>query len=283
MPEDEVNRNFQLGFNETAFRYWSNQPVATPELLGVAAIGGGGFLEALYRHWEEVRHLTRLIPFNRDTSVLELGCGNGRWIESIAPLVKYYEAVDFSQQMIAIANERIRRRGLDNVQLFHAAVRDHTPTSAFEVVYLSGVSQYLRDDELSHLLSRLRNYLKPGGILVDRSTLHRYERQIKNVDGYASIYRTANELGEIFQKAGLTNVYHRESYTSLNFVQIIQRLLNRHKVTRLLIATAPLSFVVLRACANLSNAVVGRVGEMKIYSHDFMLFSSSLSDTTSQS
>ena len=234
-------------------------------------MGGCGFFEVLYRHREEVRHLMRLVAFNKQTSVLELGSGNGRWIESIAPRVKYYEAVDFSDQMIATASARVRRLRLDNVQLVQAKIQDHIPTRTFDVIYLGGVSQYLRDCELSQLLSRLRNYLSVTGVLVERSTLHRYEK-ITKMDDYACIYRTADELAEIFKNAEYTKSYHRESYTPLDFPPFIQRLLVRRKIQRLLIAAIPFSFAILRVCANISKASFGHFGEMKTYSHDFMLF-----------
>lgn len=271
MPEEDVNKLAQNGFNERARRYWNTQAVAAPEMLGVAPMGECGFFEVLYRHREEVRHLTRLVAFNKQTSVLELGSGNGRWIESIAPRVKYYEAVDFSDQMIATASARIRSLRLDNVQLFQAKIQDHVPTRTFDVIYFGGVSQYLQDGELLQLVSRLRNYLSVTGVLVERSTLHRYDRKIK-MDGYACIYRTADELAEIFGNAEYTKSYHRESYTPLSFPPYIQRLLLRPKIERLLIAAIPLSFVILRVCASISKGSFGYFGEMKTYSHDFMLF-----------
>ena len=43
MPEEDVNKEVQYGFNETARRYWNAQSIAAPEMLEVAPMGGCGF------------------------------------------------------------------------------------------------------------------------------------------------------------------------------------------------------------------------------------------------
>jgi hypothetical protein len=55
-----------------AKQYWTQQSSVQHELMGVSDIGGCGKTEVLYRHFEEVRHLRRLIVFNHQKTILEL-------------------------------------------------------------------------------------------------------------------------------------------------------------------------------------------------------------------
>jgi SAM-dependent methyltransferase len=266
------DRSGASGDYRTSRDYWSRPANLDPQLAGVAAIGGAGMAEILYRHHEELRHLKRIARFDKNTAVLELGCGNGRWVESLAPLVDRYVAVDFSEGMLALSRERVRRSGLTNVTFHAAAVQEYVPDRSFDVIYLSGVSQYLHDAELEQLLGRMTSHLSADGVVVDRSTIHRRRRELSSQPGYFCIYRTADELLKTFACAGLENVYHGESYRFLNFPEPVQRMLRRPATARLVAATAGVSHAALRMGAAISRRIAGDVGELVEYSHDFLAF-----------
>jgi SAM-dependent methyltransferase len=257
---------------QTARHYWSHQNAAVPELLGVAALGGCGLTEVIYRHHEEVRHFMRLVPLARTTSLLELGCGNGRWVTALGPRVGHYTAVDFSAQMLAEARRRTTAMGLANVHFIEASAQDYVPERTFDVIYLSGVTQYLHDEDLSQLLQRLRPHLSSDGVIVDRSTLHRRARMMATQPGYFSIYRTGDELIQVFATAGWSNHYRARSYRFLNFSRSVQRVLGTWPIHRLVAATAPVSFAGLRLAAGVRDACFGPTGELVDYSHEFFLF-----------
>ena len=51
----------------------------------------------------------RILPeleLDKNSKVLEIGCGIGRWAETVIPLVKLYRGVDFSSGMIEAAGAR---------------------------------------------------------------------------------------------------------------------------------------------------------------------------------
>jgi len=259
------------GEYEIAHHYWSHQKAGSPELFGVADIGGGGVTEVLYRHHEELRRLRRIISIDKEKSVLELGCGNGRWVVSLAPLVKHYVAVDFSSQMLEMARKRAAQLRLTNITFCQTAAQDFFPKDNFDIIYLAGVSQYLHDADLAQLLQRLLPRLSPGGVIVDRSTIHCWRYCFSEQPGYFCIYRTAAELIRLFESAGLVNTYRKESYRFLNFPATVQKLLWRRRTARLVAATAPLSFMLLRMAAFLGRFFL-KSGETAPYSHDFFLF-----------
>lgn len=257
---------------QTALHYWSHQNSEDPELLGVAALGGCGATEVRYRHYEEVRHFKRMVSLPETAVLLELGCGSGRWVTALGAGVANYEAVDFSEQMLDVARCRAKAIGLHNVHFVQTSAQDYVPERTFDVIYLSGVSQYLHDEDLAQLLRRLVPHLAPEGMIVDRSTTHRRNRNISEQKDYFSIYRTGSDLIRVFTDAGLVNSYRADSYTFLNFSRPIQRVLSTRLIGRFMTATAPASFNVLRTLARLRNALFAPSGELIDYSHEFFIF-----------
>ncbi|MRR16567.1 MAG: class I SAM-dependent methyltransferase [Deltaproteobacteria bacterium] len=255
-----------------SYEYWMKQTAVRPELLGVSDIGGCGLTEVLYRHFEESRHLRRLVAFDRQKTVLELGSGNGRWAISLAPLVKHYDAVDFSQPMLDIARTRAALLKLDNITFCREAAQDYIPTSSFDIVYLSGVTQYLHDADLRKLLKRLYRSLRPNAVIIDRSTVHRRQRLLTDRQDYFCIYRTSDELEQIFREAGFKLDYRRQSYLFLNVPGVLRRLLSSRQCAGAVRLTAPLSFHFLRILANASRRIWGPTGEVVDFSHDFFIF-----------
>lgn len=257
---------------QTAQHYWSHQDSEGPELLGVAALGGCGATEVNYRHYEEVRHFKRLVPLTRTTALLEIGCGNGRWVTALGTSVGHYEAVDFSEQMLNAARCSAEASGIRNVCFVQTSAQDYLPKQIFDVIYLSGVAQYLHDEDLTQLVQRLLPHLAPEGVIVDRSTTHRRARNMSGQQGYFSIYRTGSDLIRLFADAGLVNGYRANSYNFLNFSRPIQRVLSTRLIGRFVTATAPASFAVLRTAARLRNRFFEPTGELADYSHEFFLF-----------
>jgi ubiquinone/menaquinone biosynthesis C-methylase UbiE len=256
-----------------AHDYWMREPAINPDFPGIAAFGGGGRTELLYRHYYECQHLRGLIRFNAQMSVLDLGCGSGRWIESLAPLVSRYVAVDYSQAMLDVASRRVRSLGLSNVTLLCAPAQDYAPGERFDVVYLSGVTQYLHDRDLEPMLRKLVGQIKPGGVIVDRSTVHQRTRTASAQPSYFCIYRTADELIALYSRAGAENTYHAKSYPFLSLPAGVQNLLNRPRIHGAIGATVPASLWALRAGAWAAGLLLRPAGELTEYSHDFFAFS----------
>ena len=261
---------------QVAQEYW--EQMHAPQLLGVIALGDGGLSEVLYRQYEEVRHLRKIVAFDRGKSVLELGSGNGRWAIALAPLVADYMGIDFSQSMIAAASRRVAELGFDNVTFHKIALQNYTPDQSFDVIYLSGVSQYLNDVDLKALLDRLQGALKPNGIVIDRSTTGNWTGLKIEKSDYFAIYRTAAEIVGLYRGSGWSNYYCQPSYRILSFPPIIRRLVAGKKFARLVRLTAPFSFYLLRAWATAIGTRFDPTGSLSEFSHDFFLFRRSSED-----
>ncbi len=148
-------------------------------------------------------------------NLLELGSGNGRWITAIAPLVKHYDAVDFSHHAIEIARESIVSLNLNNVNLIEESVIDFYSSRKYDVIIFSGITQYLQDDEIRKIIRNISPCLTNNTIIIDRSTINYKKREILQSHDYYSIFRTPSELQNIFSDFGFVLTYQKRSYTFL--------------------------------------------------------------------
>jgi SAM-dependent methyltransferase len=173
-------------------------------------------VEIPYRHqseWETFRRRLPPPPF----SLLELGCGAGRWAFSLAPLVSRYVGVDLSVEQIRVAKEYATQKRWKHLEFFVNNIMDYDPgEERFDCIYLSGVAMYLEDEELDALLSRIKVWLKPGGLLVERdSILVGAVRHVRDDGQYFAIYRLCEEIIASFTRAGFSFVDDTRSYSIL--------------------------------------------------------------------
>jgi SAM-dependent methyltransferase len=258
--------------SEVPFRFWNRMQGVPPPLIGVHGMGGGGLIEVWYRHYFEFRHLQRICRFRKDMKVLELGCGNGRWALSIAPQVKEYVGVDFSEPALRVAGEQIKKSKLANVSLVEKNISEFVSSDTFDVIYLSGVSQYLTDEEFELTLAHIRASCHRATVIVDRSTINVKQREIMENGNYWALFRTSGELAMLLKTIGFALVYQKRSYRFLRG----SRLLGHRRLNDFLAMpvrwTRPLSFHLLHLTTILADALKPVPFERGERSHDFFVF-----------
>lgn len=139
--------------------------------------------------------------------ILDIGCGIGRWAETLSDRAATYVGIDISPRLIEIARERIR--SANAVFLVGGAVdvtrNDIVEHGPFDLVIMSGIMIYLNDDALLECLHGLAAIVAPGGriymreplALEDRLTLSDHWSEELN-QHYSAIYRPAAELETLF-------------------------------------------------------------------------------------
>jgi ubiquinone/menaquinone biosynthesis C-methylase UbiE len=144
-------------------------------------------LEAL-EHKAQLQFLQAVDPKPTDV-VLDAGCGSGRNISFLSPLVKEIVGVDFSKQMLQRALERAQNEKLANVQLISGSVTElKFDDHVFDKIVCASVLQYLDDEQCALAIREMVRVCKPGGTLV----LH-----VKNG---TSLYALSLRLVRVFQR-----------------------------------------------------------------------------------
>lgn len=184
-------------WNRTARKY-----AADP----IADIGG------YKRTLEETRRLLR-----RGDSVLELGCGTGTTALRLAPAVERIVATDLSQEMIAIAREKLALDGMHNVSFEVGTIDDRRwGEAAFDAVLAFSVLHLV--SPLPDVLRAIHRVLRPGGLFISKTPclklMHPVIRALmpamRLVGGAPSTVRFFSdvELQEAFVAAGFEIVDH---------------------------------------------------------------------------
>ena len=99
---------------------------------------------------------------DRQSKVLDVGCGSGRWTKYLAPHVGFIEAVDPSQAVF-VADELLK--DFDNVRITQAGV-DELPfeDNAFDFVFSLGVLHHVPNT--AQALQKCVQKLKPDGWML---------------------------------------------------------------------------------------------------------------------
>lgn len=114
--------------------------------------------------------LERLLGYMRlDKTVraVDFACGNAMLMELIAPRVKSYTGVDFSEPFIRVANEKKTRLSIENADFVCADINDFCSQrlQTFDVAFAMDVSEHIYDAEWLATLKSIRSSLKPNGRL----------------------------------------------------------------------------------------------------------------------
>lgn len=123
---------------------------------------------------------------NEKSYVLDLGCGSGRWSKYVASKVKFVEAVDPSQSVIAAS---YLLKDVPNVRITQAGV-DHIPfgDESFDFAFSLGVLHHIPNTQLA--LNKLAKKVKIGGHIL----IYLYYNLDNRSSLYKFIFKTSNLL-----------------------------------------------------------------------------------------
>ena len=164
------------------------------------------------RDWNifEKEYILPQLDINEHSRVLDIGCGIGRWAESIIPICGYYCGTDFSIQMIEAAKER-NYNADKNYDFFTSSFQEfveHDNSSInqkFDKVIIGGVCMYINDRDvnecflnmLNHLQNKCTIYLTETVAIKNRLTLDECPSEALKTN-YDVIYRTPEEYNEYY-------------------------------------------------------------------------------------
>lgn len=160
------------------------------------------------RDENEKQTVLKLFKTHADsTHVLDLGCGNGRWFDSIKESILAYEGVDFS-----VANINYARKNRKGAQInFESGAAENISTlqlkySPYDLVLSCGLLCYLNEKQINLTLrsliplvnKRAQIYLRTSvSVVGERLTLKDFYSETLKRD-YHCIYRTPEEYEAYF-------------------------------------------------------------------------------------
>ena len=203
-------------------QFWDQAAKATllVEKASVGMLTEGNEYNAIYRLAEEEAHFLNIFSPDPTKRVLEVGSGGGRWAFFLANKVSSVVGIDFSESMIEIAEQQRAARKISNVSFVHADLLGYNEEEKFDLIYFSGVLQYVSDEEILRSIEKASELLTPGGVIISRDTVQENRRVVKAGD-YPVIYRTISEYRSIFEQAGFTLDYNEFSYPPRRFSHFI--------------------------------------------------------------
>jgi ubiquinone/menaquinone biosynthesis C-methylase UbiE len=192
----------------------------------VGMLTEGNEFNSIYRRTSEHKHFLELVDLNKSMRVLEVGSGGGRWSFFLADKVESVVGIDFSQAMVDIAMQGVKENKVDNVHFYCGDMFDYQSDVEFDLVYFSGVLQYVTDDDLCKMVQKAKALLKSDGYIISRDSTQEL-RRVTNTDEYPVVYRMVDEYRTLFEKCGYNMDYTEVSYVPRRFSQFISKFYSR--------------------------------------------------------
>lgn len=165
--------------------------------------------------------LAPLLKIDSDSSVLDIGCGVGRWgwfLAERTPNIDYV-GIDFSASLIEKAQEEAIQLGLSRLNFQTMSAIAIEPEALivkppYDLILISGLLIYLNDADCSKVLADASGLCAPNGLIyirepvgvIERFTLDRFYSSELSQE-YSAIYRTVAELQTLFDQAFSKNIF----------------------------------------------------------------------------
>ena len=174
---------------------------------------------AVERDRQEKEKICSALDWEGGGTVLDIGCGIGRWGEAVLGKGWKYTGIDYSRKLLGIAEENLKGYGSmktllhGSFQEFKVALLKNGIAGKFQKVFINGVMMYINDVDLEKGLedvleacgSKCQVYLKESMAARERLTLDRFYSGSLSQD-YTAIYRGTGEykgrVGRHFVKNG---------------------------------------------------------------------------------
>jgi cyclopropane fatty-acyl-phospholipid synthase-like methyltransferase len=167
-----------------------------------------------------VQRIERLLPFfdlSPDDEVADFGCGNGVLLELIAPRVRAYVGVDFSEEFVRAAERRRDAAGIRNGTFYCGDIVsfcDARP-NRFDAAFALDFSEHVYDDQFVRLFRAIHGSLKPGAALYLHTPNAEYFMErlkargiLTQVEGHVGV-RDVRQHERLLRECGFASVQVR--------------------------------------------------------------------------
>jgi 2-polyprenyl-3-methyl-5-hydroxy-6-metoxy-1,4-benzoquinol methylase len=170
---------------------------------------------------EYENRLEQMKPFlNKDMSLFEIGCGDGKYLKMVKPFVAEAEGLELSPPQVKLLRE-------EGFTCYDVMIDEMEPPKQYDIVCMYALLEHVPN--VQEFLSHLKKYVKPGGhifievpnrknVLVNGFDIEEFKTHYyRPVHLY---YFTPKSLGKLleqsgfnfeirtFQQASITNLFH---------------------------------------------------------------------------
>jgi|TARA_Y100000034_G_scaffold94516_1_gene114543 ubiquinone/menaquinone biosynthesis C-methylase UbiE len=141
------------------------------------------------------------VDLNKEMTVLDAGCGTGRWSLLMAPYVKKVIGLDNNQKAIDVLQNKVKQGNTNIETLCNSITSIPLPDNSVDMTFTNITLQHITGDDFVKAVGEIKRVTKPGGqiVLIEHSfTL------IKNTPDL--VCRKPKEYAEAFKPAKLKKV-----------------------------------------------------------------------------
>jgi len=166
-----------------------------------------------------VQHLESLFK-NRTgpAHVLELGCAQGEWARSLAPVVDSWLGIDESPKAIEQAQRLQSNEGLSNLNFKVDSLYNIQTEGHFQVIVLGGILAQLQDEDIKALLESARLQLAAGGMVYVQVPIIPGIYPPFSAKFMTPKYRKEHDYCQLFGQCGFLATWERDEIESETFL-----------------------------------------------------------------
>lgn len=154
---------------------------------------------------EKISAAIARLPLGKDMSGMEFGCGTGLVSLALAPKLKSMLALDTSQGMLDVLQEKIDELQLTNMHCLNADILEDAYKERYDLIVCSMTLHHLEDAD--GVLKRFCELLNPGGYLaVADLELEDGNFHDPSAEGIFHLGFDTNELQSTLAGMGMKNI-----------------------------------------------------------------------------
>jgi SAM-dependent methyltransferase len=193
---------------ESVKAFWNNNAKKDSSLKSVLLGYDFGENSAVLHNQKEAKIVLDFIGEDKKT-ILDIGCGIGRWAYNLKRIIKTYDGIDFSEEFVKSANNNFKGyAGINFYCMSATEIEAKKLLEKYDVIIATEVSMYINDEELYKLYGYINKFASKGSLLYiqDTTSLLNTRLTLKDFDSkelktkYNAIYRTKAEYESLFGK-----------------------------------------------------------------------------------
>ncbi len=169
------------------------------------------------------QNFLRIMAAKAEWTILDVGCGAGTLALPLAGLVRQVTALDFSEVMISILEEKCRERGIANVTSRVVSWEDDWDAAGIAEHDVAIASRSLVVEDLHAALVKLHNKARQrvfisslvGDGPFDRRIFEAIGRDLDRGPDYIYVYNLLNQMGIFADITFVMNGDSRKNYTDI--------------------------------------------------------------------